>query len=96
MLKFEDILRFEASGNYTDIFLVDGKKITSSKQIGVFEEMLSPNLFFRVHQSHIINLSKIKKYVGGGSPRVIFNEGTAVVVAIRRKEAFLEKVKSSK
>lgn len=84
-----DIVRFEAKGNYTYIFTMDGQKHISSRTIRQYEEMLPEKLFFRIHNSHIINLSYIKKYHKGRGGQVIMTDGTVLEVATRRKDDFL-------
>ena len=56
----KNILFFEAQGRYTIIHLVD-KQIVSSKNLGEYEKRLKGRGFFRVHNSYLINLSKLKQ-----------------------------------
>ncbi|HYF31047.1 MAG TPA: LytTR family DNA-binding domain-containing protein [Chitinophagaceae bacterium] len=85
----KDIIRFEAKGNYTYIFTNDGQKHISSRTIRQYEEMLPDKLFFRIHNSHIINLNYIKKYNKGRGGQVIMTDGSILEVATRRKDDFL-------
>ena len=64
IIKSEDIIHLEADESYTRIFLVDGKKCVSSMTIARYEKVLDPNTFFRVHKSHIINISSIGGIAG--------------------------------
>lgn len=84
----QDIIRFEAKGNYTYVFTNEGKHI-SSRTIRQYEEMLPEKLFFRIHNSHIINLNYVKKYNKGRGGHVIMSDGSVLEVATRRKDAFL-------
>ena len=54
-----DIVRCEASGRYSVIFLKDKKKLTITKTLKELEVFLNPVLFYRVHNSHIVNLDMI-------------------------------------
>ena len=85
----KDIVRFEAKGNYTYVFTTDGSKHISSRTIRQYEEMLPESLFFRIHNSHIINLNYIKKYNKGRGGCVIMSDGSQLEVATRRKDDFL-------
>jgi two-component system LytT family response regulator len=85
----ENIIRIEAGGSYSNIFTTDRKKIMSSKNIKEFEEILPKNKFFRVHNSHIININKLSKYEKGRGGFVILEDGTKIEVASRRKIDFL-------
>jgi len=67
-LLVEDILFLEASGDYT-VITTKNDQYVSSSGIGRLEELLSPDTFFRVHRSTIINihhLKEIEKHFNGG------------------------------
>jgi len=87
----QDIFRCEASGSYTTFYLAGGEKILISMRLKACEEML-PATFFRVHHSHIVNLSYIRKYVKGRGGQVLLLDGSEVDVAANRKEAFLKAI----
>ena len=59
-----DILYLEAKGDYVKFYLSDQTYSIHSTLMSV-EQSLSPDLFFRVHRSFIINVSKIDKIEGG-------------------------------
>jgi two-component system LytT family response regulator len=54
-----------------------------------FEELLIPYGFFRVHNSHLINLNYIKKYIRGTGGQVVMENGDRIDVARRKKEEFI-------
>ncbi len=89
-IESEEIIRFEAKGTYTNIFTNNGRKITSSKNIGEYEQNLLELPFFRIHQSHLINLNKIQRYLKGRGGTVIMEDGTQIEVASRRKNDFVQ------
>lgn len=91
-LKISEIIRCEADINYTHIFTVAGQKHTISKTLKYFDELLTDCNFFRVHQSHLINLDHVKKYQRGKSGTVIMADNTSIDVSARRKELFLDKL----
>ncbi|MGC3943153.1 MAG: LytTR family DNA-binding domain-containing protein [Chryseolinea sp.] len=90
-VNIETILYCEASSNYTQIFLNDGKKYVVSRTLKEYEELLSEHDFFRIHNSFVINLNAIKKYVRGDGGYVVMNNDATLDVSKRRKEAFLER-----
>jgi two-component system LytT family response regulator len=55
------IFYFHADGKYTDIYLVTGKKITSSLNLGAIEELLQSGSFERISKSYIINTEYLSK-----------------------------------
>ena len=67
-LAVDDILFLEASGDYT-VITTKADQYVSSSGIGRLEELLTPDIFFRVHRSTIINihhLKEIEKHFNGG------------------------------
>lgn len=88
-----DIVRCEAEDNYTHIFLKEGKKITASKTIKAFEDMLTPFNFYRVHKSHVINLNYMHKFVKGDGGYLIMDDNIQIEVSRRRRAAFMEQIK---
>lgn len=93
-VKIKDIVRCEASDNYTFIHMNSGKKITVAKTIKEYELMLTDAGFYRVHKSHLINLNYMKKYVKGDGGYIVMEDDKTVEVSRRRKNAFLERLKS--
>ncbi|MCF6349199.1 MAG: LytTR family DNA-binding domain-containing protein [Flavobacteriaceae bacterium] len=91
-IKVSDIIRCQSDINYTHIFLEGNKKITVAKTLKHFEDLLDQYNFFRTHQSHLINLSYIDKYVKGKGGYVLMSDGTHIEVAVRRKDAFLKQL----
>jgi two-component system, LytTR family, response regulator len=90
-INVEEIIRCEANGNYTIIYADSKEKITASKTIKDYEELLPPSIFCRIHNSHIINLNRIKKYHRGRGGFVVMDDGTSIEVASRRRDEFLAK-----
>lgn len=92
VLKVEDIVRCESAINYTTLFLKDKQKLTVAKILKEFEEMLVDYNFFRVHNSHLINLAYVKSYNKGKGGFVTMMDGTDIEVSTRRKDDFLKKL----
>ncbi|OXA75237.1 hypothetical protein B0A58_09175 [Flavobacterium branchiophilum NBRC 15030 = ATCC 35035] len=59
IVPIEQLLRFEAMGNYTKVFLKDSRKIVTSKTLKEYDELLQTFGFERIHQSHLINRNEI-------------------------------------
>ena len=85
-----DIIRCESDAGYTLFYLLDGKKILVSRNLKDYEEMLDGYGFYRIHQSHLINLKYIDHYskIEGGA--VIMKDNSYLPVARRKKESFLK------
>lgn len=87
--EINQIVRVESSSNYSKIFFTDGKSILVTKLLKDFEEILTPYRFYRIHNSHLINLSHIKKYIRGDGGQVVMKNDEVIDVARRKKEEFL-------
>lgn len=88
-IETQSIIYFESSSNYTTVHLEGGQKIISSKNIGYYEELLEGTFFCRIHNSYIINMQKLKKYIRGKAGSVEMDNGTQLAISMRRKETFL-------
>lgn len=91
-VAIRDIMRFEAKGSYTTIYLNNGEQIMATRNIKEYEDLLPAVIFCRIHNSHIINLHKIQKYHKGRGGYVIMEDGSSIEVASRRREEFLRRL----
>jgi two-component system LytT family response regulator len=85
----DNIVYLQGDINYTHIHLIQGNKITSSKTLKDFEQLLSSKQFFRVHKASIINLSYVSKYMKGDGGEVIMSEGSSLEVSRHKKAELL-------
>lgn len=90
LLEPNEIIRCESDSNYTHIFLVSGKKITLAKTLKDVEENIEGSPFFRIHQSHLINMNHVAKFIKGDGAYVIMKDGTQIAISRNKKEAFME------
>ncbi len=91
VLDVEDILRLESENNYTHFITCQGKKVTTSRTIKEYEDLLAEHGFYRVHQRHIINLRHVKSYVKGDGGAAILRDNTEIPVARNRKAGFVRR-----
>lgn len=89
-VKAADIIYCTSDSNYTNIFLTDGGKLLVSKTLKEIEAILQEQGFLRIHHSHMINLSKIDRYLKGDGGYVVMEDGKSLSVSRARKEAFLQ------
>ncbi len=87
----EDILFVESDGNYSTIFLKDGQKIVITKKLKEVNAILPEHFFFRIHNSYIVNLNKIKEFIKNDG-YVVMQSNHKIPVARQRKSDFLEKL----
>lgn len=86
IIREEEVIRLEADGSYTKIIL-DNRTILSSKNLGLNAEKLSPELFFRSHKSHLVNLNRVTRLSKGKSGYVVLSNEDVVPLAATRQEA---------
>jgi two-component system LytT family response regulator len=92
-VNIKDIVRFEAEDNYTHIFLTNGDRITASKTIKAYEDMLETMNFYRVHKRHVINLNYMRKFIKGDGGYLVMDDGKKIEVSRRRRPAFMEQMR---
>jgi two-component system LytT family response regulator len=86
----EDIIRCESDSSYTTFYLISGKKVMVSKTLKEYDELLSDKGFFRVHQSHLINLNYIDHFEKGEGGYLVMKDKSQVPVSFRKKDALLK------
>lgn len=90
--KISDIIYCEADSNYTALHLVDGKKITVSKTLKEFENILPETDFCRIHHSTLVNIAHVTKYIKGEGGYVLVTGGDHLDVSRRKKDSFIQKL----
>lgn len=86
-----DIIRIEADGSYSCIFLNNCKKIVCSRNLKEFQEILNKDIFYRAHNSHLINLLLVKRFVRGEGV-IEMQDGSTVTLSRRNKDEFIQRM----
>jgi two-component system, LytTR family, response regulator len=89
VIELCNIIRCEADQNYTIFHLSDGKKIMVSQTLKEYDELLDGCDFFRVHQSHLVNIRFIDHFVKGDGGYLIMKDKSSVPVSYRKKDQLL-------
>ncbi|MBL0314898.1 MAG: response regulator transcription factor [Flavobacteriales bacterium] len=92
-VRFQDVIRLESQNTYTTFFMKDKNQIVVSRTMKECEEMLTDSGFVRIHQSHMINLSLVKKFTRGEGGTVEMEDASHIEVSRRKKEEFLDALK---
>ncbi len=87
-INTNEIIYCEASGNYT-LINTASERITSSKTLKEYEEMLTNPVFFRCHKSFLINLDFVKKFSRADGFRVQMQNEAWIDIAVRKKDEFI-------
>lgn len=88
-LESREILYAESDGNYSTIYLSDGHKIVLTKKLKEVNELLPSDSFFRIHNSYIINLTKIKEFLKTDG-YVVLQSNHKIPVSRQKKSDFLD------
>lgn len=94
IIPLADIIRVEADSNYSVFHFTNRPKVMISKTLKEFEEQLLSNQFFRIHQSHIINLKMVVSVNRNDGDFVVMSNGDKVELSRRRKAEFLAVLKN--
>ena len=87
-VNLPDIVRCEADGNYTR-FILDGATVLVAKTLKDYSLLLEKGHFLRVHQSHLVNVQRIREYVKTDGGYLVMDDGKKVPVATRKRSAVL-------
>lgn len=87
----KDIFYAASDGNYSTLFLSNNKKIVITKKLKEIDDLLPKDCFFRIHNSYIINLNKIKEFLKTDG-YVILENNAKIPVSRQKKSAFLKKI----
>lgn len=88
-LPVENIVRLESERSYARIFLDNGRVIMVSKCLNDYQNMLSTDTFFRVHNSHLINLNHVVMFVRTDGGYVEMSDKSKIPVARSKKDIFI-------
>jgi two-component system LytT family response regulator len=90
LIEVEQIIRCESDGNYTTIVLLQ-RKVTVSKTLKEIEKQLADfPYFFRLHNSHLVNLNHVAKYIRGEGGSVVLTNNEEIGVSRSKKLELLE------
>ncbi len=94
IIGLDEIIRCEASSNYTYFYLNNKSKIVISKSLNVYESIFSDSFFSRIHSKHLVNLKYVKRYERGRGGYLILHDNSTLPVSVGKKEKFMENLKS--
>ena len=89
VVNVSDIIRCEASGNYTTFYVHGQHSILVSRTLKDYEELLLDYAFIRIHQSHLVNLDHVLRYDKSDGGTLVMTDDLSVPVATRKREKLL-------
>lgn len=86
-LKTNSITYCKSDGKYTEFHSVNSKMLVSSKNLGEYEQLLDEAVFFRIHNSYIVNLNYVVNINKAAGNYIELENGTSLPIAKRRQES---------
>lgn len=86
----EDIMYCKSDGNYTEVYMKDGKKEVLSKKIKEVEALIGNSSFYRAHHSFLVNLDCVTEFVKSDGQYLILKDGSNIPVSRSKKAHLLD------
>ena len=92
LVHLNKIKRLSAERAYTRFHFEDGTYLLASHNIGEYARLLSESTFcfYRLHESHIVNLHFMRRFLFEDGGVLEMEDGARIPVAKRRKKNLLE------
>ncbi len=90
VVEVNTVVRCEGERNYTKFYFMDGTTILVTRTLKEYDELLTANGFMRIHQSHLINLSCVKRYIRGKGGEVEMSDKAVLPISRHKKDEFLK------
>ena len=92
-IPLQDLIRLSSDNGVTTFHLHNQASVSVAKNLGAFARLLPGELFFRCHQSHLINMNWISSYLFQDGGKIIMRDQASLPLARARKDTFLAKLK---
>jgi two-component system, LytTR family, response regulator len=89
----EEIIRLEASSNYTKIYFSNKTKMVTAKVLKEFATMLEPFGFVRTHRTHLVNRQHILCVTPEGN--IIMKDASVAEISRRMKSGVMKVLKNA-
>jgi two-component system LytT family response regulator len=94
-LPIESIIILKAEGNYTSVISTTSKSILVAKTLGDYEEQLYRYGFIRVHNSFLVNIKHVRRFVKEDGGYLEVTNHHQVFVSKRKKDEILNILKAN-
>jgi two-component system LytT family response regulator len=89
-VPIDHIIRCQSEKSYTLFIIKDQEDIWTSRNLGEYANILQQYGFKRVHRSHIINPTYVKKFIRGKSPSLIMDDDTQISISAAKRDDLLD------
>jgi len=90
IILIKDIIRCESDDHYTVFYLINKRKIMVATTLKYYEDLLPTDMFFRTHNSHIVNVAHVARVSKEGY--VIMTDDSSIEISRRKKDAFMQRL----
>lgn len=94
IIEDNTILYLVGEGNCSHLYFEDGSSFFDTRTLKVYDEILNPNKFYRIHKKYIINLDLLTDYIHQDGYYAKLKNGIKLPVARARVADFVQKIKS--
>ncbi|MFO7852051.1 MAG: LytR/AlgR family response regulator transcription factor [Bacteroidota bacterium] len=95
VVPISDIVRAEADSNYTRFILSDKNKIMVSRTIKEFDALLSASGMIRVHQSHLVNIAWVDRFVKRDGGYLLLKDQSKIPVSQNLRKQVIAAINDS-
>lgn len=89
-VQTKNIAYCKAESNYTYVVLADGQKYLVAKTLKDIDETLSGKDFYRVHNSYLVNINHIIRYVRGDGGYFVMPDNAQITISRNKKDEFFQ------
>lgn len=90
ILNAADIVYCESEGPYCKFYFASNKTLIASKTLKETEEALQGTDFCRIHNSYLVNMNFVERYIRGEGGEVVLTTGRKLPVSRTKKQEFLQ------
>jgi two-component system LytT family response regulator len=87
-INIDDIILIKADGSYSELFFSGGKHKLVSKVLKDFHERLYDHGFFRSHNSFLVNLRHVKKFLKKDGGCIEMSDGSIAYISRKNIDIF--------
>ncbi len=92
MIAHDRLIRCESDGSYSTLYIEGAKPLLVSKNLRELEDLLNSPNFFRIHKSHLINLSHIRFVSKQDGGDVLMSDNSSVPISRSAKQEFFRRI----
>jgi two-component system LytT family response regulator len=87
----EDVRYIKSDYGGSKVYTRDGNVFETYKNLKDLEGILSSEIFFRIHNSYVVNINYIKHLTEEVNTIAVLEDGVRIIVSRRRKQELLKR-----